>query len=142
MSGVNKHILVGRLGHSPDVRTSQAGKKVVRLSLAVSENWRDKETGERKESTSWHRVVILNEPLCEIAEKYLKKGHQVYIEGQSLTRKYTGRDGIERDVTETVLQPFRGSLTLLERAEREPPPDENSYSKSSSAPPLDDEVPF
>jgi single-strand DNA-binding protein len=142
MSGVNKHILVGRLGQNPDVRSTKSNAKVVTLSIAVSEQWRDKDSGERKESVSWHKVVIFNEKLAEVAEKYLKKGHQVYIEGQSLTRKYTGRDGIERYTTETVVQPYRGSLVLLERAEREPAPDENSYASGDTAPPIDDEIPF
>jgi single-strand DNA-binding protein len=110
---VNKVILVGNLGRDPEVRRMGSGEPVVNLRLATSETWRDKATGERKERTEWHSVVIFNENLAKIAEQYLKKGSTVYIEGQLQTRKYTDKDGAERYTTEVVLQRFRGELTLL-----------------------------
>jgi single-strand DNA-binding protein len=110
---VNKVILVGNLGRDPEVRHTQDGRPIVNLSLATSENWRDKATGERKEKTEWHRVVIFNENLAKVAEQYLKKGSTVYIEGQLQPRKYTDKDGIEKYSTEVVLQNFRGELTML-----------------------------
>jgi single-strand DNA-binding protein len=110
---VNKVILVGNLGKDPEVRHTQDGKPIVNLTLATSENWRDKSTGERKEKTEWHRVVIFNENLAKVAEQYLKKGSTVYIEGQLQTRKWTDKDGAEKYTTEVVLQNFRGELTML-----------------------------
>ena len=110
---VNKVILVGNLGRDPEVRHTQDGKPIVNLSIATSESWRDKSTGERKEKTEWHRVVIFNENLAKVAEQYLKKGSTVYIEGQLQTRKYTDKDGVEKYSTEVVLQNFRGELTML-----------------------------
>ena len=110
---VNKVILVGNLGRDPEVRHTQDGKPIVNLSLATSETWRDRNTGERKEKTEWHRVVIFNENLAKVAEQYLKKGSTVYIEGQLQTRKYTDKDGQEKYSTEVVLQNFRGELTML-----------------------------
>src|SRR5258707_8986387 len=110
---VNKVILVGNLGRDPEVRSTQDGRKIVNLSVATSENWKDKNSGERREKTEWHRVVIFNENLARIAEQYLKKGSSVYIEGQLQTRKYTDKDGVEKYSTEVVLQNFRGELTLL-----------------------------
>jgi single-strand DNA-binding protein len=111
---VNKVILVGRLGKDPEARTMQNGNKVVSFSLATSETWNDRASGERKEKTQWHRVVIFNDKLGEIAEKYLRKGSQAYIEGSIESRKYTDKDGAERDITEIVLSRFRGELTLLD----------------------------
>jgi single-strand DNA-binding protein len=111
---VNKVILVGNLGRDPEVRRTQDGKAIVNLSVATSENWRDKQTGERKEKTEWHRVVIFNENLGKVAEQYLKKGAKVYIEGQLQTRKYTDKDGVEKYSTEIVLQNYRGELTMLD----------------------------
>jgi len=111
---VNKVILVGNLGRDPEVRTFQNGGKVCNLSIATSESWRDKATGERKEKTEWHRVAIFNERLAEVAEKYLKKGAKVYIEGQLETRKWTDQEGKERYSTEVVLRQFRGELTMLD----------------------------
>jgi single-strand DNA-binding protein len=110
---VNKVILVGNLGRDPEVRHTQDGRPIVNLSLATSESWRDKATGERKEKTEWHRVVIFNEALAKVAEQYLKKGSTVYIEGQLQTRKYTDQAGVEKFSTEVVLQNFRGELTML-----------------------------
>lgn len=111
---VNKVILVGNLGRDPEIRSTQDGTKVANLSLATSETWRDRNTGERRERTEWHRVVIFNERLCEIAEKYLRKGSKIYVEGQLQTRKWTDQNGQERYTTEVVLQRFRGELTMLD----------------------------
>lgn len=110
---VNKVILIGNLGKDPEVRSMNSGDKVVNLSIATSETWRDKATGERKEKTEWHRVVIFNEQLAKVAEQYLKKGSTVYIEGQLQTRKWTDQSGAEKYSTEIVLQKFRGELTML-----------------------------
>jgi len=109
---VNKVILVGNLGKDPEIRTLNSGERVANLSLATSETWRDKATGERKEKTEWHRVVIFNENIVKVAENYLKKGSTVYIEGSLQTRKYE-QGGVEKYTTEIVLQKFRGELTML-----------------------------
>lgn len=115
MSGsVNKVILIGNLGRDPEVRTFQNGGRVCNLRIATSETWRDKQSGERKERTEWHSVVIFNENLLKVAESYLKKGSKVYIEGQIETRKATDQSGGERYFTEVVLRPYRGELTLLD----------------------------
>ncbi len=111
---VNKVILVGNLGEDPEIRRTQDGRPIANLSVATSESWRDKATGERKEKTEWHRVVIFNEGLCKIAEQYLKKGAKVYIEGQLQTRKWTDQDGVEKYSTEVVLQNFNSTLTMLD----------------------------
>ena len=111
---VNKVILLGRLGNDPEVRMSQEGNKIVRLSLATSESWKDKQTNERKEKTEWHRVVIFSQGLADIAEKYLKKGSKVFLEGQIQTRKFTDQAGIEKFTTEIILQNFNSSLTMLD----------------------------
>jgi len=111
---VNKVILVGNLGKDPEVRRMQSGDPIVNLSLATSETWRDKSSGERKEKTEWHRVVIFNKNLAEVAEKYLRKGSKVYVEGSLQTRKWTDKDGQEKYSTEVVLQNFRGELTMLD----------------------------
>ncbi len=111
---VNKVILVGNLGRDPEVRSTQDGTKVANLSVATSESWRDKNSGERRERTEWHRVVIFNERLADVAEKYLKKGSKVYLEGQLQTRKWTDQSGNEKYTTEVVLQRFRGELTMLD----------------------------
>ena len=111
---VNKVILVGNLGKDPEIRRTQDGRPIANLSIATSETWRDKATGERKEKTEWHRVVIFNEGLCKIAEQYLKKGAKVYIEGALQTRKWTDQAGVEKYSTEVVLQGFNSSLTMLD----------------------------
>ena len=111
---VNKVILIGNLGADPEVRRMQDGRPIVNLRVATSENWRDKATGERKERTEWHRVVIFSEGLAKIAEQYLKKGAKVYLEGQLQTRKWTDKDNIERYSTEVVLQGFNAALTMLD----------------------------
>ena len=113
---VNKVILVGNLGRDPEIRSTQDGARIVQLNLATSENWRDRVSGERKERTEWHRVVIFNERLAEVAEKYLKKGSKVYLEGQLQTRKWQDQQGQERYTTEVVLGKFRGELTMLDGA--------------------------
>lgn len=111
---VNKVILIGNLGRDPEVRRMNSGDSVVSFSLATTESWRDKATGERKDRTEWHNVVIFNENLGKVAEQYCKKGAKVYLEGQLQTREYTDRDGNQRKTTEVVLQRFRGELTLLD----------------------------
>jgi single-strand DNA-binding protein len=111
---VNKVILVGNLGRDPEIRRTQDGRPIANLSVATSENWRDKATGERREKTEWHRVVIFNEGLCKVVEQYLKKGAKVYLEGQLQTRKYTDKDGVEKYSTEVVLQGFNSALTMLD----------------------------
>lgn len=111
---VNKVILIGNLGRDPEVRSMQNGGKVCNLSLATGESWKDKATGERREKTEWHRIVIFNENLINVAERYLKKGSKIYIEGQIETRKWTDQSGAEKYSTEIVLRPFRGELTMLD----------------------------
>ena len=111
---VNKVILVGNLGKDPEIRRTQDGRPIANLSVATSETWRDKATGERKEKTEWHRVVIFSEPLCKIVEQYLKKGAKVYIEGALQTRKWTDQAGVEKYSTEVVLQGFNSTLTMLD----------------------------
>src|SRR6201999_794243 len=112
---VNKVILVGNLGADPEIRRTQDGRPIVNLRLATSETWRDRASGERKERTEWHRVVIFSEPLAKIAEQYLKKGAKVYLEGQLQTRKWQDQQGQDRYSTEVVLQNFNGQLVLLDR---------------------------
>ncbi len=111
---VNKVILIGNLGRDPEVRTFQNGGKVCNLAIATSESWKDKQSGERKERTEWHRVAIFQEGLVRVAEQYLKKGSKVYIEGQLETRKWTDQSGVEKYTTEITLRPYRGELTMLD----------------------------
>ena len=111
---LNKVLLIGRLGNDPEIKQMQNGKSVARLSVASSESWKDKNTGERKEKTEWHRVVIFNEGLVSVVQKYLKKGAQVYIEGQLNTNKYTDSNGQEKYSTQIVLQGYNSSLTMLD----------------------------
>ena len=163
---VNKVILVGNLGRDPEIRSTQDGMRIANLNLATSESWRDKMSGERKEKTEWHRIVIFNERLTELAEKYLRKGSKVYIEGQLQTRKWTDNAGVEKYSTEVVLTRFRGELTMLDGARDgarsgggEPayddayaggPGDSPRYGGTGAAPArgrtatndLDDEIPF
>lgn len=114
MNALNKVVLLGHLGRAPDVRSTQAGKKVVTLSVATSESWKDRETGERQEKTEWHRVVVFNEHLVGLAEKYLRKGSRLYLEGQLQTRKWTDTDGRDRYATEVVLSSGTGEMLLLD----------------------------
>ena len=147
---INKVILIGNLGADPEVRHTQDGRPVVNLRLATSESWRDKATGERRERTEWHRVVIFNENFCRVAEQYLKKGSKVYIEGQLETRKWQDQSGQDRYTTEVVLRQFRGELTLLDgRGEGggsggggEFDQDRGGGGDRSPAGQLDDEIPF
>jgi single-strand DNA-binding protein len=155
---VNKVILVGNLGRDPEIRSTSGGQRIANFSLATSENWRDRATGERKERTEWHRVVVFNERLVDVIEKYVKKGSKLYIEGALQTRKWTDNSGQERYTTEVVLQNFRGELTMLdgrggggggEGASYEPDDAPAAASASGGArgarPPsadLDDEIPF
>ena len=116
MSGsLNRVMLIGNLGRDPEVRATQSGTKIANLALATSESWKDKNTGERKEKTEWHRVVIFDEKLAEVAEKYLRKGAKVYLEGTLQTRKWQDQSGQDKYSTEVVLQRFRGVLTMLDR---------------------------
>jgi single-strand DNA-binding protein len=146
MAGVNKVILVGNLGKDPDVRRTTSGDPIVNFTLATSENWRDKTSGERKERTEWHRVVIFNENLAKVAEQYLHKGSKVYIEGQLQTRKWTDKDGNEKYTTEIVLSRFRGELQLLdsrgEGAARSPAVAQEGPARSFERAEMDDEIPF
>jgi single-strand DNA-binding protein len=111
---VNKVILIGNLGRDPEVRNFQTGDRVCNMTIATSESWKDRNTGERKERTEWHRVAIFNQGLVNIAEQYLRKGSKVYIEGQLETRKWTDQSGVEKYSTEVVLRPYRGELTMLD----------------------------
>jgi single-strand DNA-binding protein len=163
---VNKVILVGNLGKDPEVRRLNSGDQVVNFTLATSENWRDKTSGERKEKTEWHNVVIFNENLGKVVEQYCKKGSKVYVEGQLQTRKWQDKDGNDRYTTEIVLQRFRGELTLLDSrgggADRDSFPEEGAPRSSgfnraatserrpalsgggggAGAGPIDDDIPF
>ena len=149
MSGsVNKVILVGNLGRDPEVRRLANGDPVVNLRVATTETWREKSSGERKERTEWHSVVIFNDNLAKIAEQYLRKGSKVYLEGQNQTRKWTDKDGIERYTTKVVLQRFRGELTILDapRSAGGDEPRERVTERSaparSMAEDLSDDIPF
>jgi len=149
---VNKVILVGNLGKDPEIRTTQDGVKIANLSVATSEQWRDKNTQERVERTEWHRVVIFNEKLADVAEKYLRKGSKLYIEGQLQTRKWTDQNGQERYTTEVVVPRFRGEITMLDgtKSQGGSSSDYTSFESTPSVareslPPMgeiDDEIPF
>jgi single-strand DNA-binding protein len=130
---VNKVILIGNLGRDPEVRRTNAGDPVCSFSVATTESWRDKATGERKDRTEWHNIVIFNENLAKIAEQYCKKGTKVYLEGQLQTREFTDRDGNQRKATEVVLQRFRGELTLLDSKGGGRSDSDESYGTDASA---------
>jgi single-strand DNA-binding protein len=154
---VNKVILVGNLGKDPEVRNAQSGMKIVNFNIATSDSWNDKASGERKEQTEWHRIVIMNEKLAEVAEKYCRKGSKVYVEGKLQTRKWTDQSGQEKYTTEVLIGRFGGELQLLDR---NPNASSSSGYESGSAAPakaparavggwdtrpsndLDDEIPF
>lgn len=138
---VNKVILIGSLGRDPEIRSMQSGQKIANLSVATSERWTDKNSGERKERTEWHRVVVFNDKLAEVAQSYLRKGSKVYLEGQLQTRKWKDQEGNEKFSTEVVLQGFGGTLVLLDSRKDEAKPAEPKPVRSA-APPLDDEIPF
>lgn len=158
MSGsVNKCILVGNLGKDPEVRTTQSGAKIVNLTIATSESWNDQSSGERKERTEWHRVVIFNERLADVAERFLKKGRKIYLEGSLQTRKWTDQSGVEKYTTEIVLARFRGELTLLDKRDDAQAGQSGGYDQSTRSAPsggqkrpqdswgdndLDDSIPF
>lgn len=144
---VNKVILIGNLGRDPEVRKMNSGDSVVSFSLATGESWRDKATGERKDRTEWHNVVIFNENLGRVAEQYCKKGSKIYLEGQLQTRDFTDKDGNQRRVTEVVLQRFRGELTLLDSRNAGRDDDASPRRERQSAPEktsdmIDDDIPF
>lgn len=157
MSSINKATLMGRLGADPEVRRLSNGDPVVSLRVATSDVWKDKDTGEKRERTEWHSVVIFNKPLCEIAEKYLKKGNLVYLEGQIGTRKWQDQSGQDRYTTEIVIRPFNGELKLLPQGNGQGrgPASSDDYGRMSGASDggrteqqspgmrdLDDEIPF
>ena len=145
---VNKAIIVGNVGKDPEVRAFQSGGRVASFSIATSENWKDKNTGEKKERTEWHRVSVLNDALVGVVERFVKKGDKIFIEGQLETRKWTGQDGQERYTTEVVLRPYNGNLTLL--TSRQPTQEQDRFEAASNAqaplpnqaPDLDDDIPF
>ena len=154
---VNKVILVGNLGADPEIRSLNSGDRVANLRVATSETWRDKSTGERKEKTEWHRVVIFNDNLVKVAEQYLRKGSKIYLEGSIQTRKWADQSGVEKFSTEIVLQKFRGELTMLDgRGDGAGEGDAGGYNGGFSSGPraqssapredfsadLDDEIPF
>lgn len=154
MSSLNKVILIGNLGRDPDVRRMNSGDAVVSFSLATTESWRDKQTGDRREKTEWHNVVIFNEGIAKVAEQYCKKGSKIYVEGQLRTRKWE-KDGVERYTTEIVLEKFRGELRLLSgrsegggRDDDDPRESRQSANKPVSGgggggrAPIDDDIPF
>jgi len=147
MASVNKVILIGNLGRDPEVRTFQNGNKVCNLSIATSEKWRDKNSGERKERTEWHSVAIFSEPLAKVAEQYLRKGSKVYIEGQLETRKWQDQSGNDKYSTEVVLRPYSSTLTMLDGGSNDDsgggygaPQQQQSQQQPSRD--LDDEIPF
>ena len=151
---VNKVILVGNLGADPEIRYTQAGKKIANLRLATSESWKDRQSGERREKTEWHRIVIFNEGLANISEQYLKKGAKVYLEGQLQTRKWQGNDGQDRYSTEVVLQGFNSALTMIDSrggggsfdgpgdSGWNSPENEEASNGGMAAGDLEDEIPF
>jgi single-strand DNA-binding protein len=149
---VNKVILIGNVGKDPDARNLPGGGKVINLSVATSESWKDKNSGERQEKTEWHRVVIFNDKIAEVAEKYVRKGSKIYIEGALQTRKWTDNSGAEKYSTEIVLQKFRGELTLLGDGKsqsgnmQDPPEGGGEYIDAGgvrkTTAPIDDDIPF
>ncbi len=149
---VNKVILVGNLGRDPEIRTTQDGKEIANFSIATSESWKDRNTGERKEKTEWHRIVVFNENLVKVVKSYVKKGSKLYIEGALQTRKWTDKDGQEKYSTEVVLQGYNGSLTMLDgKRDGESSYDSGGYNQSQPSQPqrqqaapqlADDEIPF
>lgn len=150
---INKIILVGNLGKDPEIRHTQTGSKIASFSVATSESWQDKATNERRDNTQWHRVVVFNENLADIVEKYVKKGNKVYIEGSLQYRKYTDANGVERNISEIVLSRFRGEMQILDsksdRAnnnnfnnEEKDKPISTNYENNNSVNDLDDDIPF
>ena len=144
MASVNKAILIGNLGKDPEVRRTQDGKAVCNLTVATSESWRDKSSGERKERTEWHRVTVWNEPLVKVCEQYLKKGSKVYLEGQIQTRKWTDKDGNDKYSTEVVLQGFNATLAMLDgrKDEEKSSAPVKPRAKATVSADMDDDIPF
>ena len=144
MSGsVNKVVLIGNLGKDPEIRSFQNGGRVASFSLATSESWKDKSTGEKKERTEWNRISVLNDKLVEIVEKYIKKGSKLYVEGSLETRKWTNKDGVEQYTTEVVLRPFRGEIVMLGGKSIESSHDESLAQESTqTGGELDTAIPF
>lgn len=146
MASVNKVILVGNLGKDPEIKTFQSGDRVASFSIATSESWKDKATGERKEKSHWHNIVIMNQGLIKVCENYLKKGSKVYLEGQLETRSWE-QNGEKKYATEIVLRPYRGELTLLDKFEKSDNDTQTGYNSNSQQDPyapsdLEDEIPF
>ena len=145
MSSINKVILIGNVGKEPEIRSTQSGSKIANLSLATSERWKDKQTGERREKTEWHRVVVFSYGLVRVIENYVKKGSKLYVEGQLQTRKWQDQSGNDRYSTEVVLQAYGGTITLLDsRKDSDGGQDQGSYDAGfgDGASALDDEIPF
>ena len=156
VGSVNKVILLGRLGKDPEIRSMQNGKRVANFGLATSKRWKDRETQEQKESTTWHNVVVFNEGLVGIIEQYVKKGSQIYVEGELQTRKWQDKDGNDRYTTEVILQPYNSNLTLLgsrnssqmtsdktEQTDESNSIEDNSFgTQSSDSSDLDEDIPF
>lgn len=143
MSSVNKVILVGNVGRDPETRHTQSGDMIVNLSVATSETWRDRQSGERRERTEWHRVVIFNEHCAKVADQYLRKGSKVYIEGQLQTRKWTDQQGVEKYTTEIVIPRFKGELTLLDSPKGDRQASYGGPAAQGADPAdLDDNIPF
>lgn len=149
MSSVNKVILVGNVGNDPEIRTFQNGDRVANLSIATSERWKDKDTGEQKEKTEWHRVSVTNQGLVKVVESYVKKGSKLYIEGQLETRKWQDQSGQDKYSTEVVLRPYKGELTMLDSRSSDgtEQPTSNGQAAGSSpaasaSPEFEDEIPF
>ena len=145
-ASVNKVILIGNLGAAPEIRSFQSGGRIATFSIATSESWKDKATGEKKERTEWHRVAVFNEHLVKLAEDYLRKGSKIYIEGQLETRKYE-KDGRDYYTTEVTLRPYRGSITMLDSAKGSAPPEdagdpEPTTQATPAGHPMNDEIPF
>lgn len=135
---VNKIILVGNVGKNPEIRSTQDGREIANITIATSDTWKDKNTGERKEKTEWHRISIFNENLVKVVKNYVKKGAKLYIEGSLQTRKWTDKDGVEKYSTEVVLQNYGGTLTMLDSKKS----DDTTTSVPPSPNKLDDEIPF
>lgn len=142
MSSVNKVMLVGNVGKDPDIRSMQNGEKVASFSLATSETWKDKASGERKSRTEWHNVVVFNENIVRVVEAYVRKGSRLYVEGAIQTRKFTDKNGAERYATEIVLQRFRGEIQLLDKREEDDAPRARAREDKPLRDDLDDDLPF
>ena len=150
VGSVNKVILLGNLGRDPDIRSMQSGKKMASFSIATSKRWKDKNTQEQKESTSWHNIVVFNEGLVDVIEKYVKKGSKIYVEGELNTRKYQDKDGNDRYTTEVVLQGYNSNLTMLgssssttsQSIDKSSSDDESFTSEISDSSSTDDDIPF